>query len=104
MTTKKSRSKSGKSKQTRYPVELKLKAVKLFIEEGYATEMVATELGIGKSTLGNWVKRYRENGVAGLEPRPPVHKNRPKVDRSVKAKAVELKQVRDPPAAGDGRP
>ena len=41
MTTKQSRSKSGKSKQVRYPVEFKLRAVMLFIEEGSAAEMIA---------------------------------------------------------------
>ena len=92
MTTKQSRSKSGKSTPVRYPVEFKLRAVRLFIEEGYAAEMIATELGIGKSTLGHWVKRYRESGIAGLEPRVPVHNRSAKVSPAVKKKAVELKK------------
>ena len=60
------------SKRKRYSVEFKLKAVKLYTEECYSTEMVTGELGIGKSTLATWTKRYRAEGMAGLENRPPV--------------------------------
>ena len=92
MSTKKSGSKSRSKKTNRYPVEFKLKAVQLFTEEGYSAEMVATELGIGKSTLSAWVRRYRENGVAGLEYRVPVPNKSAKLSPAVKKKAVELKK------------
>ena len=52
------------SKRNRYSVEFKLKAVKLYTEEGYSTEMVTGELGVGKSALATWTKRYREEGAA----------------------------------------
>jgi transposase InsO family protein len=76
-----------------YSVEFKLRAVKLFLEEGYTTELIAGELGIGKSTVTRWVKRYREYGIAGLQPRPTVPKTpQQKVSPAVKRKAVELKK------------
>jgi len=57
------------SKQNRYTAEFKCKAVKLYVEEGYPVAVVAEELGIGKSTLSAWARRYREDGLAGLERR-----------------------------------
>lgn len=93
MTTKKhSQNKRSPSKRKVYPVDFKLRTVKLFLEEEYSTEMIARELGIGKSTVTRWVKLYRESGIAGLEPRPPVHRKREQVSPAVKAKAVELKK------------
>jgi transposase-like protein len=68
------------SKRKRYSVEFKLKAVKLYTEEGYSTEMVTHELGIGKNTLSIWTKRYREEGAAGLENRAPVPVSRRQID------------------------
>jgi len=73
------------------PFELRLRAVKLYLEEGYTRQMVSEELGIGQSTLTTWAQRYRKLGEAGLEPRPPVA-GKPKVEAAVKAKAVELKR------------
>src|SRR3974377_1114332 len=62
-----------------YPYELRRKAVRLCLEEGFPVEQVARELGVGFSTLGAWVRRYRTQGEAGLQgkgrprgPRPPV--------------------------------
>jgi transposase-like protein len=54
--------------------------VKLYTEEGYSTEMVTHELGIGKNTLSIWTKRYREEGAAGLENRAPVPVSRRQID------------------------
>ncbi len=92
MTTKKNKTNRRSPRQNRYSVEFKLKAVKLCLEEGYTASMVAKELGIGDSTLGNWLKRYREGGEAGLEYRAPVPAVHSRVDPAVKAKAVELKK------------
>ena len=46
---------------TRYWAADKLKAVKLFFEEGYQARDIARELGIGKSSRGKWSREYREN-------------------------------------------
>ena len=61
--------KSGRSRQRRFSQELKLRAVKLFVEEGYTAAAVVEELGVGRSTLTAWAKRYREEGEGGLAPR-----------------------------------
>ncbi len=80
-------------KQIRYLFEFRLRAVKLYLEEGYSADMVSGELGIGRSTISTWVKRYREEGEAGLENHHPVM-SAPKrrINSAVKAKAVELKR------------
>ena len=92
MSTKKGRSKSGTPKRILYSVEFKLHAVNLFLEEGYSNEMIATELGIGKSTLTRWVRRYREDGVAGLANHTAAGQSSAKISPRVKQKAVELKK------------
>lgn len=96
MNTKKSKTKPRRqkpgSKRNRYSVEFKLRAVKLFTEEGYSAELVAEELGIGKSSLSTWTRQYRQEGMAGLKPRAPVTAPRAQVSPAVKKKAVELKK------------
>jgi transposase-like protein len=92
--TKKSKAGLGRKRQNRYPLEFKLRAVNLNIEEGYTAKLIAEELGVGYSTLAAWIKRYREEGKAGLEYRRPVpNVSRPaKISSAVKRKAVELKR------------
>ncbi len=46
----------------RYSAADKLKAVKLYLEEGYQAKDIAQKLGIGKSSFGKWIREYRENG------------------------------------------
>ena len=55
---------------TRYSAADKLKAVKLYFEEGYQAKDIAWELGIGKSSLGKWIREYREKG-SGAFTSPP---------------------------------
>ena len=50
----------------RYSAADKLKAVKLYFEEGYQVKAIARELGIGKSSLGKWIREYREKGSAAF--------------------------------------
>ena len=42
-----------------HPCELRRRAVQLCLEEGFPVTQVARELGVGLSTLGAWVRRYR---------------------------------------------
>lgn len=55
----------------RYPFELKLKAVKLYLEEGFTNPQITSELGLGPSTLAVWVRDYRTLGEDGLKSRRP---------------------------------
>jgi len=50
-----------------HPFEVRCKAVQLYLEEGFAPELIAREMGVGRSTLSKWVQLYREHGEAGLK-------------------------------------
>jgi transposase InsO family protein len=94
MKTARQQKKTGRkqgSRRQRYPFELKVRAVKLYLEEEYSQELIVEELGVGKSTLTAWVRRYREQGEAGLRPAGP-RRVQSRIDPAAKAKAVELKQ------------
>jgi len=93
MTSKTNARREPGSKRKFYPAEFKLRAVQLYTEEGYTFEMLCRELGICKSSLGRWIKQYREQGAAGLEPHAPAPSPRQQVVPAVKAKAVELKRA-----------
>ena len=56
----------------RYPAAVKLKAVRLHLEEGFSQALVCQEMTIGSSSLAVWVNRYRKFGEAGLQPQPHV--------------------------------
>lgn len=51
----------------KFTPEFREQAAKLVVEAQRPTAEVAREYGLGETTLGNWVKRYRE-AHAGEEP------------------------------------
>jgi transposase InsO family protein len=53
-----------------YPLELRRKAVRLHLEEGLPIKLIGEELKVNLESVRNWVKRYQEQGEAGLEKRP----------------------------------
>lgn len=53
-----------------YPVEFRLRVVKLFLEEGYSAALISAEFGISKHSIQRWVRAYRRGGVEGLTPKP----------------------------------
>jgi transposase InsO family protein len=74
-----------------YPFELRLKAVKLYLEEGYSQVWISEQLGFGKKTLVDWVKRYRELGEEGLRSRYSGSRSA-KIPPAVRHKITELKR------------
>src|SRR5271165_522912 len=58
---------AGKERR-RYTVADKLKAVRLYLEEGFSLALVCEELNISKSSLEHWLQGYRLGGEAALEP------------------------------------
>lgn len=54
-----------------FSAEFKLEAIKLALSPGNSIVQVAADLGIGKSTLTNWIRNYREKGGAAF----PGHGN-----------------------------
>jgi len=81
----------GSRRRRQHSFELKQRAVKLYLEEGYSAELVAAELGVGHSTLNAWAQRYREQGEEALRPHPG-RRGRCQASVAAKQKAVEIKR------------
>ena len=62
---------AGKKRQHRYPFELKLKAVRLYLEEGFSGALISQETGISQQALSGWIKQYRQFGEEGLKAHTP---------------------------------
>jgi transposase-like protein len=74
-------------------LEIRSKAVQLYLEEGFPPGLVAREMGVGRSTLSKWVRLYRDHGEASLKSQETgPGRRRPKVATAVKEKVVELKR------------
>jgi transposase InsO family protein len=77
-----------------YAYELRLKAVKLHLEEGISREVISRELGVGQASVSNWVKVYRQEGEDGLRTKPPgARPGTKKLPEPVTARIVELKKA-----------
>jgi transposase-like protein len=57
----------GAKKMRRYTPEEKLKAVRLYREEGFSMALVSEDLGISKSSVEHWLKAYQLGGESGLQ-------------------------------------
>ena len=62
------------------------------MEEGIPVTLLCKELGIGEQTLWEWLKRYRENGEAGLRDKVVVAGSRQKLPLAVRDKIIEIKK------------
>ena len=51
----------------RYGFELKLRCVKLHLEEGLPISLLSKEVGASTDGIRRWVKAYQERGEAGLQ-------------------------------------
>src|SRR5438067_9131779 len=81
-----------KSTATQYPFELKLRAVKLHLEEGFTLTAITEELNLGVHTLANWARRYQLHGEEGLmDRRYPTAEQRHRLHSAVTAKILEVK-------------
>ena len=72
-----------------YSKEFKLEAVKLVTEGGLNQSKAASNLGVGQSVLGRWVKQFRSNVQESF---PGNGKLLPQ-DEKVKSLEKELKRV-----------
>jgi transposase InsO family protein len=77
-----------------YPYELRLKAVKLHLEDGISREVIGRELGASESSVSNWVKVYRQQGEDGLRDKlRGAPRGQKKLPEPVTARIVELKKA-----------
>jgi transposase InsO family protein len=72
--------------------QVRLRAVKLYREEGIPVKLICREIGVHESAVLKWVKRYREGGEAGLQDRSRTKGTLPKTREHLHQKIVEVKQ------------
>jgi transposase InsO family protein len=78
----------------RYGYEIKLRCVKLRLEEGLPVGLLCKEAGISKSAIHHWVRAYQDRGEAGLRDPGVFPKKEKKLPGPVRAKIVEIKKQR----------
>jgi transposase-like protein len=79
---------AGKKGMRKYPVELKLEAIRLYYEEGKTRAEITTLLGIGNPyAVKEWGKLYRHGGVEALK----KAKGRPRESESEQAELERLR-------------
>jgi transposase InsO family protein len=82
-----------KNKVRRYAYEVKLKAVKLYLEDQYSGRLVAQELGVSQQSLSGWIRDYRALGEAGLkEGSKPRRGGRSQLPAPVAQRILQLKR------------
>ena len=75
-----------------YPVDYKLKAVKMHLEDDVSQGIVAEQMGVCRSAMGRWVRQYRSGGAAGLADKPR-RKSKARIPAAVKERIVAMKQA-----------
>lgn len=66
---------NGPNRNIRYSAADKLKAVKLFLEDGYPAKQVSEQFGVSQSSLTQWARMYREHGAGAFTTAEDVPKN-----------------------------
>ncbi len=89
--SKKVRRKRRKGKKF-IPFEIKLRVVKLFLEEKVPKSIIIQESGISPISLDRWIKQYRKQGEKGLVSRHPERPGKA-IPAPVRARIIELKQA-----------
>jgi transposase InsO family protein len=75
-----------------YPVDYKLKAVKMHLEDGVSQLIVAEQMGVCQSAMSRWVRQYRSGGIAAMAEKPRIGSGA-KIPRAVKERIVAMKQA-----------
>jgi transposase len=79
-----------KARSLAFPVEFRLRIVKLFLEEGYSARLLVEQFGVSTHSVQRWVRAYRVHGEAGLAPRVPAGRIC-RVPEEVRQQAVAVK-------------
>jgi len=75
-----------------YPVEFRLRMVRLFLEEGYSSTLLGEQFGVSSHSIQRWIRAYRLRGAEGLEPKRHTG-GKTKVPEEVRQRMVDLKKV-----------
>lgn len=90
----KTRRKRGRNKNRPgpYAFELRLRVVRMYLEEEYPIAMICQETGVGRSTISTWVRKYRLQGEEGLRSKQPYPRKSKRINKAVAEKIVDLKK------------
>jgi transposase InsO family protein len=80
----------------RYSFEVKIAAVKMYLEEGFPIDVIVAETGASDGTLYTWIKRYKDHGEEGLKSNYAYKEKRRKQQtstaRALRETAVSMKK------------
>jgi transposase InsO family protein len=76
----------------RYGFEIKLRCVKLYLEEGFPFSLLAKEVGASTDGIRRWVKAYQERGEEGLRNRVRSSGSWRRLPGPVRKKIIEIKK------------
>jgi transposase InsO family protein len=76
----------------RYGFEIKLRCVKLYLEEGLPLSLLAKEVGASTDGVRRWVKAYQERGEEGLRNAVRSSGSRRRLPSPVRKKIIEIKK------------
>jgi transposase-like protein len=62
---------SARAERWLFPVEFRLRIVKLYLEEEYSPKLLLEQFGISTHSIQRWVRAYRIHGAAELELKRP---------------------------------
>ena len=77
-----------KSRTLAFPVEFRLRIVKLYLEEGYSRKLLVEQFGVSAHSIQRSVKAFRLHGAAGLKPKRPVSR-KSRVAEEVRQQSVK---------------
>ena len=91
---KKKRSFGGKrgTRTWAYPVEFRLRIVKLSLEEGYSAPLLSEQFGVSRTAIRRWVRLYRQGGVEALEIKRRTG-TLPRVPSEIRQRMVAVKKA-----------
>jgi transposase InsO family protein len=59
----------AKARTLAYPLEFRLRIVRLYLEEGYSSALLCEQFNISAHSIRRWVRAYRRRGAEGLAPK-----------------------------------
>jgi transposase InsO family protein len=76
----------------RYGLKVKLRCVKLSLEEGIPVSLLSKEVGCSQDVIRRWARAYAERGEAGLRTGVVPARSRRKLPGPIREKIVEIKK------------
>ena len=92
MSKRQTKTKSSNKKRPRYPFSVRIKAVRMYLEEGFSISLITEELGAADATLYSWIKRYEEEGEEGLKDRSMPARKGARLAKPIRQAVIDQKK------------